>query len=277
MEEYHSLEIESKDASSSYKGGRDKPRLVSLPKKDGKRKRGRPSGSTTRKGKSLVNQSRRTRPRVGNKPAKINENESDKDASSEDKEDYKITSINSGNAEMVENKGRSGTINKPRRTRAQIRSKPAEIGGDELDKGASSKEQMPNVDSEVSRSKHEPYETVKDSASERQKLDESLITEHSKHGQRFEETDEVGSGSGTQYTAPIEDTVDPVQAMLLNMVPILATKKAECSIPVPEEGHPKGPDPNRGVETVPLDDGTQPVKKKKVSYKDLASELLKDW
>ncbi|KAI3443409.1 hypothetical protein Pfo_000074 [Paulownia fortunei] len=296
-EEYHSLEIGSKDASSSYKDGRegkatsDKPRIVSLPNRDGKRKRGRPSGMSTKKGKSVVNQSRRTRPRVGNKPAKIYENESDKGASLDEKEDFGVSSIKCGTSEMVENKGRSG-FNQPRRTRARIRNKPAEIRGNELDKGASSEEQTMKEDSEVSTENHGHSETanllipefrkkeaVKDSTSERGKAVEPGVEEHSKCGQRFDEINEVGSGLGssTQYNDRLEDTVDPVQAMLLNMVPILATKKVESAIPVPEEVKARGPDPISEGEKLPLDAETQPVKKRKVSYKDVASELLKDW
>ncbi|KAK6139800.1 hypothetical protein DH2020_026476 [Rehmannia glutinosa] len=204
-EEHHSLRIGSGDASSSYKDGRKgndssdkKPRIVSLPDRSGKRKRGRPSGISTKKGKSVVNKSRRTRPRVGNKPAKIYENESDKSTSLDDKEDFEVS-------EMVENKGISSS-NQPRRTRAQIRNKPAEIGGNELDK------------------------------------------EDSKWGQRFDEINEVGYGQGTstQYKDRLEDTLDPIQAMLLNMVPSLATKKIESADPVPEVVRVRDPSPALG-------------------------------
>lgn len=295
-EEHHSLEIVSKDASS-YKGSRkgdatpDKPRIVSLPKRVGKRKRGRPSGTSTKKGKSVVNLSRRTRPRVGKKPAKIYEYESDKGASSDDKEDFEVSSINNGSSEMVDNKGRS-CFNQPRRTRAQLRNKPAEIGGNELDEGTVAEEQTMNEDFEVSRTNRGPSETsellipnfqkeeaLKDSTLERGKAVEQGVTEHSNCGQRFDEINEVRTGQGCsiQYNDRLEGNVDPVQAMLLNMVPILATKKVESANPVPEEVKARGSDPVNEEEKLPLDAEMQPVKKRKVSYKDVASELLRDW
>ncbi|KAG8376397.1 hypothetical protein BUALT_Bualt09G0059200 [Buddleja alternifolia] len=262
--EYHSLEARMNEASSSsYKGGTekkttpDKPRIVTLPNRDGKRKRGRPSWASTKKGKPVVNQPRRTRARVGNKPAKISENESDKDA---DKDEVDIKDESS---ETVKNKGKSNS-NQPRRTRARARNKPAEIIGNELDKGASSEQNM----KEDSRT------------SERGKEVESGIEVHSKPGQRFDEKEEVGfeQGSSTQFNDRHEDNVDPVQAMLLNMVPALATKKVETVTPVIEEVKTGGADPIREEEKLHLDaDDTKPVKKKKVSYKDVANELLKDW
>ncbi|KAK6147415.1 hypothetical protein DH2020_018327 [Rehmannia glutinosa] len=272
-EEHHSLRIGSGDASSSYKDGRKgndtsdkKPRIVSLPDSSGKRKRGRPSGISTKKGKSVVNKSRRTRPRVGNKPAKIYENESDKSTSLDDKEDFEVS-------EMVENKGISSS-NQPRRTRAQIRNKPAEIGGNELDKGASAEKQTMKEDPGTANSLIPEIQT-----SEKGKTLEPVIAEDSKCGQRFDEINEVGYGQGTstQYKDRLEDTLDPIQAMLLNMVPSLATKKIESADPVPEVVRVRDPSPALGEGKLPLDAGTQPVKKKKVSYKDVANELLKDW
>ncbi|KAJ0984175.1 hypothetical protein J5N97_002531 [Dioscorea zingiberensis] len=62
----------------------------------------------------------------------------------------------------------------------------------------------------------------------------------------------------------LEQMVDPLQAMLLDMIPTLSQKKVETSTSVPECEKPQ-PDP-----------GATQVKKK-VSYKDVAGELLKDW
>ncbi|KAF3626901.1 hypothetical protein FXO38_29004 [Capsicum annuum] len=62
----------------------------------------------------------------------------------------------------------------------------------------------------------------------------------------------------------LEDPVDPVQAMLQHMIPHLESK------------------PTRSVDTLLKDDKPEadtnpsPKKKKKVSYKDIAGELLKD-
>ncbi|KAK4414850.1 DNA ligase 4 [Sesamum alatum] len=295
-EEYRNLEIGSEDASSSYEGVRnstatsEKPRIVSLPNRDGKRKRGKPSGTSNRKGKSVVN--RRTRPRVGKNPAKIYENESDNGASSDEKEELEVGGKNHGGSEMLKSKGRS-SFNQPKRTtRAQIRNKPAKIGGNESDKGASSDEQSMGGDFEVRGAnkghsdianllvpEFQKKEAEKDSTSEKGKEAELGVEEHNKPGIRVDEINEVGSGYGgsIQYNDRLEDTVDPVQAMLLNMLPILDTKKVENAIPVSDEVKTRHPDPTPEEEKLPLDDETKPVKKRKVSYKDVANELLKDW
>ncbi|KAI3801600.1 hypothetical protein L1987_29709 [Smallanthus sonchifolius] len=67
----------------------------------------------------------------------------------------------------------------------------------------------------------------------------------------------------------LEIMVDPVQAMLLDMIPSLEPKIKETIVsdpPVPRTKNPSlDPNPNPG-----------PSKKKKVSYKDLAMDLLKD-
>ncbi|XP_062183911.1 putative DNA ligase 4 [Phragmites australis] len=90
----------------------------------------------------------------------------------------------------------------------------------------------------------------------------------------------------------MEQMVDPLQAMLLDMIPTLSQKRTEDSskgpsakvekdqpgvgsstsnseIPLPQAGSSVVPAPDR--DAVPL------PKKKKVSYKDVAGELLKDW
>ncbi|PIN06520.1 DNA ligase (ATP) [Handroanthus impetiginosus] len=295
-EEYHTLEVGWKDASSSCIGGTkgkvtsDRPRIVSLPNRDGKRKRGRPSGMNTRKGKSVFNQSRRTRPRVGNRAAKIYENESDKSASPDNKEDFEISSINSESPDLMKNKGRLNLV-QPWKTRARIQNKPAEIGGNELDKGADSEgaQTMKEV-LEVSGANHGSSETgnliipipefqkreaVKNSTSE----SGIAVEEQGKLRETVDEVSEVGPGqcSNTQYNDRPKDSVDPIQAMLLNMVPSLATEKAESVTPVPQEVEARNLEPTQKEEKLPSEAETQPGKKRKVSYKDVASELLKDW
>lgn len=75
-------------------------------------------------------------------------------------------------------------------------------------------------------------------------------------------------------------TVDPVQAMLLNMIPSLGKKYVETKNSVTDQ---KPSADNNGKSPVVADDKLSddviapPVKKKKVSYKDVAGELLKDW
>lgn len=74
---------------------------------------------------------------------------------------------------------------------------------------------------------------------------------------RFEEKEDTNR--------KLEVMTDPVQAMLLEMIPTLGLKKAESESTVLENEKPQ---PNLEA---------NPVKKKKVSYKDVAGDLLKDW
>lgn len=74
---------------------------------------------------------------------------------------------------------------------------------------------------------------------------------------RFEEKEDT--------TRKLEVMTDPVQAMLLEMIPTLGRKKAESESTVLENEKPQ---PNLEA---------NPLKKKKVSYKDVAGDLLKDW
>lgn len=88
-------------------------------------------------------------------------------------------------------------------------------------------------------------------------------------GEWFNSSHGIKSGSGisAQENEKLEVLVDPVQSMLLDMIPSLKTKKVESIDPVVEDQKPPED----------TDDNVEPVKKKKrVSYKDVAMELLRD-
>ncbi|XP_028079724.1 putative DNA ligase 4 [Camellia sinensis] len=76
---------------------------------------------------------------------------------------------------------------------------------------------------------------------------------------------ELGSGNNAHNSEKLEVMVDPVQSMLLDMIPSLGTKKVDSIDRVVEE--PRPPEHNTA----------ETLEKKKVSYKDLATELLRDW
>lgn len=254
-----------------------------MPDRVEKRKRGRPTG----KQKSLVNLPRKTRPRIGKKPAKISEYESDKGASSDDKEDAKLSSIDCESSKMVDSRTKAGS-KQPRRTSARLRNKPVEINENKSDDDVAAEEQTTDENFELGRTNQEPCETsnlpvpdfhktesLKDSTTERGKAVEQGVTESSNYGQRFDEVKDsvIGQGSSTRF----EDDVDPIQAMLLNMVPSLAAKKVESVAPVHEEVKTRAPDRADEEEKLPKDTEMPAVKKRKVSYKEMANELLKDW
>lgn len=90
----------------------------------------------------------------------------------------------------------------------------------------------------------------------------------------------------------IEQMADPLHAMLLDMLPLLGKKGADDASRVPLAKVEKDPPaagsstsnseilaPDAGTSGVPAPDpnAAPPPKKKKVSYKDLAGEFLKDW
>ncbi|KAL1555222.1 DNA ligase (ATP) [Salvia divinorum] len=285
----------SRDASSSFGGVREEnvaphePRVVSLPDRVRKRRRGGPSGTSTRKCKPLVNLARKTRPRAAKRPAKISEYESDNDASSGDKAYFEVSSADCGSSTKVDNRKRAA-LNQPRRARAaRLRNKPVEINEKESDEDTAAVEKKttvgnfkPNPTNERlgDTSSQQPFpdlhqtEAVKGSIPDTGKAVEEEIAELSKYKPRF---DKSGVGQSSSKN-PGEEYVDPVQSMLLSMLPGLATNKVESVGPIREEAGTRAPDPVNEEYKVGKDVAeNQAVKKRKVSYKDMASELLKDW
>ncbi|XP_075509574.1 DNA ligase 4 [Primulina tabacum] len=248
----------------------DKPRLVNLPARSIKRKRGSSSGNNTRKEKAIVKQPRRTSAgiaRIGNKPAKISENESDEGASLDEKNTSENSDMNCGIPETVKDKGKSG-CNSPRRTRARIRNKPAKIDGNAFDLDDSSDRQTIRKNFEVSEAKLVPDIQMEATVEE---------SEAPERGQPVEPSVAECSGSRTQCNNQVADTLDPVQAMLLNMLPILSTQKTDTPTAIVEEVKFRDADQTQDEEKLPLNVDTKPVTKRKVSYKDVANQLLKDW
>ncbi|XP_044472398.1 DNA ligase 4 isoform X2 [Mangifera indica] len=204
-------------------------RILSLPKTDGKRKRGRPAGASTKKGKMVVNPARRIRACVGKRPSKIYENESDRSDSSSEKE---IEEDHEMNEENYENHGLAGT-------------ETLETRKSEVLEGLEPSHEGKTSEQEFMEDVREAQECVKASNVE---------------------TGRTYSGEDREKPETLEVMVDPVQAMLLDMIPCLGVKRAETtSHPIVEDEKPSA------------DGGIGSTKKKKVSYKDVAGELLKDW
>lgn len=266
---------DKREKSSKTYATADKPRLVNLPARSIKRKRGSSSGNNTRKEKPIVNQPRRTRARIGNKPAKISENESDEGASLDEKKTSENSGMNCGIPETVKDKGKLG-CSRPRRTRAQIRNKPAKIGGYAFDLDGSSDQQTINKNIEVSEARPKHSGRIDKLIPDIQMEVSVEESEAPERGQPVEPTVAECSGSRTLCNNEDADTLDPVQAMLLNMLPILSTQKTHTPAIV-EEVKFRGADQTQDEEKLPSNVDTKPVTKRKVSYKDVASQLLKDW
>ncbi|KAG6411422.1 hypothetical protein SASPL_129504 [Salvia splendens] len=285
----------SRDASSSFGGVREenaaphKPRVVSLPDRGTKRRRGGPTGTSTGKRKPLANLPQKTRPRAGKKPAKISEYESDNDASSGDMAHFEVSSADCGSSAKVDSRKRAA-LNQPRRARAaRLRNKPVEINDNESDEGAAAavdekttvgnfkpnpttNERLRDTSSQQPVPDLHQTEAVKGPKSDTGKAVEQEIAEQSDYKARF---DKSGVGQSSSKN-PSEEYVDPVQSMLLSMLPGLATNKVESVGPVREEAGTRVPDPVNEEYKVGMDAENKAVKKRKVSYKDMASELLKD-
>ncbi|XP_057979304.1 DNA ligase 4 [Malania oleifera] len=203
----------------------DQRNLV-LSKREKERKRRMPTGGTTQKGRTGLSRARRTRARVGNKPAKIYENESDKSSASDD--------------DAGENKMQRGESEFP--------------------------EMEPRKSLETNDSK-----MIENSVSSQGRMTaENEIAEDTPLGEWLDQAGEIkvegeyGCGDGGR-PEKMESSVDPVQAMLIDMIPGLGVNNIETKTdPIQREKRE-------------LDPSAEPGKKKKVSYKDVAGELLKDW
>lgn len=169
------------------------------------------------------------------------------------------------------NKGQKGVL-QPRRTRSRLGSKSAKIHEIEPDV-TSSKENAVTEEYEMElgnqESKYEVIVEDSDSPNRGKAVKPEEVGEDTILGEWFNNSHGIKSGSrnSAQENEKLEVLVDPVQSMLLDMIPSLKTKKVESIDPVVEDQKP--PDDT--------DDNAEPVKKKKrVSYKDVAMELLRD-
>ncbi|PRQ37144.1 putative DNA ligase (ATP) [Rosa chinensis] len=216
----------------------------------GKRKRGRPAGTNTNRGKTGATQARRTRARIGRKPAKISGNESD-ESGSHDRTSFKEEiNIAEGNHGMVGDGGSDMQRNEAIKDSTSLQSGKAaeqEVAGDIRFDGHSDK--IPEIE---------------------------MIEKH--------------NGQDRAKPEKLEFMADPVQAMLFDLIPSLGKKNVQTmNVSTEDEKPPVDLNPSPGMKNVqtthtstedekpPFDMGAEPPKKKKVSYKDLASQLLKDW
>ncbi|KAM1610658.1 hypothetical protein ACFXTN_021040 [Malus domestica] len=179
------------------------------------------------------------------------------------------------------NKGKS-TVNQARRAWARIGRKPAKISGNESEESGSHDNTSLGEEVDLGERIHgtvgqesidiQENEAMKDSELlQRGKAVEHDVAEDIRIEEPYKIPEikmmEKHNVQESEKPEELEATADPVEAMLFDMIPSLGMKKAETSYTSTRDEKPlRDPIPNAG-----------PSKKKKVSYKDIASELLKDW
>lgn len=202
----------------------EKPKILTSCEGIGKRKGGRPAGTSTKKGKTAMAQARRSRAHIGKGAAKISYNESDESTSHDEKTDREEIKIE-GNYEMA-GKGSS------------------EIQGDEIIKD---------------------YESSPIGKAAEQQVEKDVRCEDSQDKAPEVEVAEMHDSEDSERPKKLEVMIDPIQAMLLDMIPSLGGKETGSRETILKDEKP------------PLEPIAEPSKKRKVSYKDVAGELLKDW
>lgn len=206
-----------------------------IPREGWQKKRERPAGSGTKKVKQpAVKQAWRARQQIAKKPAKICEYESTHESDSHD--------IRPIEQEIDTSAGSLDFYKK--------RSEPQETEKRE-------NVQVAEIEKNSEQNKLDKQKDLNDNERERM-----LVPEIEMSDRHNEQNNEV--------TEKLEISADPLQAMLFDMIPSLATQKVEQPMnrSVREEKLPE----TSNAEAEPMT-----TKKKKVSYKDVASELLKDW
>ena len=275
--------LSNKEGNDRSNDAPENPRLLVTLEPSSKRKRGRPAGKSINKRKAGATQARRTRARIVNKPAKISGNESDDSVSREEdtfKEEIKQMEENHGMIGKETshiNKAKAGA-NQARRARARTGKRPAKISGNESDDSVSQEEskQMEESDKRMGKETLQNTDTERAEEYELSKRHSEIKKEGEKNIRQEECFDKVpeidmtekyGSKNGKE-PEKLEVMTDPVHAMLLDMIPSLGKHKIETTNASVENEKPplyvNAPEPSE-------------PKKKKVSYRDVASELLKDW
>lgn len=271
----------------------EKQNFSRTPMTSEKQKRGKPTQAKTRRGRAALKPYQRTRARVRRGSAKLTSDELDNSDESDGGRDDELTEevpddsekIESGedNEEQQQRRGRAPS--KPRqRKRARTGKYAAKPTSDELQNSDESDGRGADNLMEEIRDDLEKNESSKDDkqqelrrasgaenhhrTSKVESVESDVKQENAKKEDRLLEFDARRAESGTKGTGEkLGEMVDPLQAMLLDMIPTLSQKRKEtasssASVTGGEKSQP-APDPN-------------PVKKK-VSYKDVAGQLLEDW
>ncbi|OEL28408.1 putative DNA ligase 4 [Dichanthelium oligosanthes] len=271
------------------------------------RKRSRPA-SNSRTAKAVPRPVRRTRARRGNQQAKIDDDvESEESVPGECQDDQNMDTDyisneigkDSRNKEQGPPRAASRPVPRTRARRGNQHAKiddgeseesgPCETGKEDqkLDLDYTSKTEGDNSGKDHGPPPGAQFVTL---GEQEPKCVESNAMEE-KPGSPFQRTGAAEVTSSVPVEK-IEQMVDPLHAMLLDMIPSLSQTRTEHASRVPSTkvdkdpprvgsytSHSDIPVPDAGTSGVPAPDpnAAPPPKKKKVSYKDVAGELLKDW
>ena len=264
------------------------------------RKRSR-AASSSRAAKAAPRPIRRTRARRGNQQAKIGD-----DVESEESVPDKCQGDQNMDTDYISNEIGKGISNKEQRpsqaasrpvprTRARRgnqhakiddgeseESRPCETGKEDQKLNADyiSKTEADNSEKDQGPPPAAQFVTLMEQEPEGVKSN----TMEEKQGSPFHQRTSAAEVTSSVPGEKIEQMVDPLHAMLLDMIPTLSTTRSQGATRVPPEvltytsKNSDIPVTDAGTSGVPAPDpNAAPPKKKKVSYKDVASELLKDW
>lgn len=244
-----------------------------------------------KRGRSSANSVKRVQRRRGKQPSKIGGSETEEsDAASEEKAATRLSddiAEDSDDAQRNSRRGRSAKRGKsrvaqPQRVQRPRRGKkPLKIGGDESEG-------------------NDDFDDKKNDSADEENKEETREPDVAKHRESLQRDDTVAVEEASSQDSrnaktemdreeKIQIHEDPLQAMLMNMIPSFSLRntsrttgeastanvcgESECS----EKRKLGAETDNACVNNAEADEVPPPVKKKKVSYRDVAGELLKDW
>ncbi|XP_030510278.1 DNA ligase 4 [Cannabis sativa] len=296
--ENQALSCSSKEDEIDRRDDNDAPKNTEvLTTLESSRKRGRFAGKSIDKRKPVPKKARRTRPHIGNKPAKISGNESDSVSHEENilKEENKQMMEDDKKSSHI-NKARAGP-NKVRRTRARTGKRPAKLSCNESDDDVSHEVNSVKEESKQMEQTHElihKSERVEEPQSAVELKEIKQGEESFRHEEWFnkvpeyEMTEKFSCENIPQQK--LEVLTDPVHAMLLDMIPSLGKPKSATTttnLRIEDDKPPMDINAAPITSKLRIEDDKRLMdvnaamppaepKRKKVSYRDLASELLKD-
>ncbi|XP_010443392.1 PREDICTED: DNA ligase 4-like isoform X1 [Camelina sativa] len=266
--------------------------------------RGRSWTRAVKMGRSSTNSTHRVQRRRGKQPSKIGGDEKEESDASEEKVSPRLSDIaeetdsfggaqrNSSRGESAK-RGKSRVAQTQRVQRSRRGKKASKIGGDESEEN----DGFDDIDN-VSADAEESFAAGRSVENEEPREPNIAMHTESLHKANTVAVKEASEDSRNAKTEmgmkeKLQIHEDPLQAMLMNMIPSLSQKNTETSNRITGENRnanvsydcESSEKRKLGAETddtsvnadAEADTVPPPVKKKKVSYRDVAGELLKDW